>query len=643
MMLISFIPLVLLSVISIRYLNKSLEEETTNQCKELAAEVKLQIDAYLDRPLNAVRVISSNSAVQSLDIAQTKSFLIQIKKAYPDISFTLDDVKGNQIARADNAKLVNVGDRAYFQAALQGNESISEPVVSKTDNKFTVMVGIPVHNPDSGATVGVMQGAFTLSKISDFVTKLSTDGTVAYVIDNTGKILAHPEESFVKDRVDMSDINFVKAGLSEKKSGFSIIDDLKSGKKLVTYVYDDRTGWLICLEVPYDVITAKTHTLSLVLGLITFVILVLVGLIVFYIAKKATIPLLKLQAAAVQISRGDLTGTVDISTHDEIGLLAKAFNQMMLDLKELVGTVQSGAVKMASSAEELTASTEQSASAVNQVAVSISTVAQGADHQLSAVNETSGVVTNMSRNIEQVAVNATKVTEQSIQATETAQQGGKAIENAITQIRGLEQTVSASARIVTQLGERSQEIGQIVDTISGIAGQTNLLALNAAIEAARAGEQGRGFAVVAEEVRKLAEQSQSAAKKIAEMIGEIQQQTSEAVESMNGGTREVSVSADVVNEAGHAFQEIIDLIAQLSDQIGRTSTATDQMASSSKQIVSAVEKIDQLIRKTTGETQTVSAATEEQSASMEEIAASSQSLAKLAQALQDEVHKFHIG
>jgi methyl-accepting chemotaxis protein len=195
---------------------------------------------------------------------------------------------------------------------------------------------------------------------------------------------------------------------------------------------------------------------------------------------------------------------------------------------------------------------------------------------------------------------------------------------------------------VTTLGERSKEIGQIVDTISGIAGQTNLLALNAAIEAARAGEQGRGFAVVAEEVRKLAEQSQDAAKQIAVLISEIQSDTDRAVVAMEDGTREVMLGAEVVNDSGKAFQEIADMVTNVSSQIREISVSIEQMAVGSQQIVESVKEMDELSKKSSGEAQTVSAATEEQSASMEEIASSSQALAHLAMNLREAVSKFQI-
>jgi len=249
--------------------------------------------------------------------------------------------------------------------------------------------------------------------------------------------------------------------------------------------------------------------------------------------------------------------------------------------------------------------------------------------------------THMDRAITHIA-NTDSAAGKSVQAVETAKEGSQSIAKAITQMTKIEQTVNNSARVVTKLGERSKEIGQIVDTISGIAGQTNLLALNAAIEAARAGEQGRGFAVVAEEVRKLAEQSQDATKQIAELITEIQGDTNQAVIAMTEGTYEVKVGTEVVTTTGHAFGKITTLVTQVSEQVNEISAATQQLAASSQQIVLSVQEIDGLSKNAATEAETVSAATEEQSASMSEIASSSHDLANMAQELHEATSKFKL-
>ena len=141
------------------------------------------------------------------------------------------------------------------------------------------------------------------------------------------------------------------------------------------------------------------------------------------------------------------------------------------------------------------------------------------------------------------------------------------IQASVAQIRSVESTVDESAKIVDKLGKRSQEIGQIVETISGIAGQTNLLALNAAIEAARAGEHGRGFAVVAEEVRKLAEQSQEAAQQIAALITGIQSDTDNAVASMQHGTNAVIEGASSVDGLRDTFDQIRVFVDEVSKEV----------------------------------------------------------------------------
>ena len=374
--------------------------------------------------------------------------------------------------------------------------------------------------------------------------------------------------------------------------------------------------------------------------LVAFFVLGLSG---WLITQSITKPLQFMVQACESLAAGDFReGQQKLSRTDEIGQLADALTEMRSSMQILLKKITESAEQVAASSEELTASAEQSAQATTQVAATISEVAEGTEKQAKAVDDTSAIVEQMSAGIQQVAANANEVSSVTDKTTSAANEGGKAVDAAISQMVSIEQSVSSSAEVVTKLGERSKEIGQIVVTISGIAGQTNLLALNAAIEAARAGEQGRGFAVVAEEVRKLAEQSQEAAKQIANLISEIQAETDNAVVAMNEGAREVKVGADVVNNAGKAFKEIVSLISEVSAQIREISAAIQQMASGSQQIVAAVRDIDRISKDAAGQTQTVSAATEEQSASMEEIAAASQALAKMAEDLQSAVRKFRV-
>lgn len=360
-----------------------------------------------------------------------------------------------------------------------------------------------------------------------------------------------------------------------------------------------------------------------------------------YISRGISKPTSMIAGFATEIADGNLAlDDIAVKSSDEIGQLGDSFNRMKSNLRDLLQKVSIAAEQVASSSQQLTASADQSAQAANQVACSISDVAKGSEIQLAAVTVTSQEVKQMSHSIEQIAANANNVALTSAEASKTAAAGGKSVAKAVNQMAQIKETVYASSQVVSKLGAHSHEIGQIVDTISGIASQTNLLALNAAIEAARAGEYGRGFAVVADEVRKLAEQSQDAAKKIALLIGEIQDDTDKAIVAMKEGTNEVNVGTELVDEAGKSFQDIALLVITVTDQVKEISASIQHMSGGSQQILASVQEIDTLSKQASSEAQTVSAATQEQSASMEEIASSSQTLAKMAYDLQEVVSKF---
>ena len=330
------------------------------------------------------------------------------------------------------------------------------------------------------------------------------------------------------------------------------------------------------------------------------------------------------------------------TSNDEVGDLTREFGNMVTKLRQMVLRVQDTAEQVSSSSEELTDSAEQSAHAANQIAEAITKVTSGAEEQRASIDHARTAVNQMNNSIQQVAVKINNVTNSSNEAAKAANNGLATVETAINQMENIDKTVNKSSIVVIKLGERSSEIGQIVDTISGIASQTNLLALNAAIEAARAGEQGRGFAVVAEEVRKLAEQSQDAAKKIAVLIGEIQSETSNAVIAMNEGTKEVKAGTEVVASTGQSFKQIAILVSEVFSQVNEISASMQQLTDGSQQIVVSVKEMEFVIHGTVGQTQTVSASTEEQSASMEEIAASSQNLAKMAEHLKETIQGFKV-
>lgn len=359
------------------------------------------------------------------------------------------------------------------------------------------------------------------------------------------------------------------------------------------------------------------------------------------LTKAISFPLRRMRAAIEGMAGGDFQNHPStFVSKDEFGQLADTIVKMRSDLRHLVSQIRNSSELVAASSEELTATVEHSSHNAQQAASAIQDIAKGAENQVTSVTNASSVIENMSSSIRQISSTTRNVNTAAESTSHTATEGLDAVNRVVKQMNAIEQTVDHSAGIVTALGERSKDIGQIVETIAGIAGQTNLLALNAAIEAARAGEQGKGFAVVAEEVRKLAEQSEGAAKQIASLIQETRNDTEKAVQAMQKGSQEVKTGSQVVSAAGQTFQQIADAVNKISSQIKEVSTALDSLSTNSEVVVADIRKITGIADKASEQTHTAAGATEEQSTSLKEIYEASRSLAHLAEELQGLVVHF---
>jgi methyl-accepting chemotaxis protein len=221
-----------------------------------------------------------------------------------------------------------------------------------------------------------------------------------------------------------------------------------------------------------------------------------------------------------------------------------------------------------------------------------------ASQQSSQIRSASDAVNAMSQTTQRMAENANAATQTSVEATRAAVKGGTAVAETIKGMQRIRSTVQSTGKKIKGLGERSLEIGAIIEVINEIATQTNMLALNAAIEAARAGEHGKGFAVVADEVRKLAERAARATKDITGLIKGIQIETSEVVTVMEAGTREVEEGTKLADQAGAALREIEQIVEQTSNLMMDITSAAGDQVKSTESVVQIMDSISKLTQET---------------------------------------------
>ena len=384
----------------------------------------------------------------------------------------------------------------------------------------------------------------------------------------------------------------------------------------------------------------STKSIVLYLGIFSFIIGIFLA---YYISRSISNPI-KLAAEAVQeVSQGNLhIDHLKVKNHDEVGDLINGINRMNQDLREVVGRIHESSSSVASSSEELAASAEQSMSASEQVSRITQVSAEGIEQQLLQYEELCSSISEMNDGIHQITENSEEMLQITGKTSVLTREGGEIIDLVVGQMNQINQSVTKASTSIISLRERSNEISQIIEIITGVAEQTNLLALNAAIEAARAGEHGKGFSVVAEEVRKLAEESKKSANQITVMINHIQKEANQSVQMMSEETSLVEHGLKETENAHETFALISQAMNEVTDKVVEVSSSVQQLMAVSKQILESVDFAKRVAEKSVLSSQESAAATQEQFAAMEEVAASAQFLSQMAEDLQSIISKFKL-
>lgn len=406
----------------------------------------------------------------------------------------------------------------------------------------------------------------------------------------------------------------------------------------------------LSVSIPYDRKAGAVAAALLALGAAALGLTAVLVFLIWSIMRRTVVsPLRAVEETARQVAAGhlDVPGLA-VTGEDEIGQTAASFNTMLDRLRQMLARIRTTSDRVAAAGDGLAQAADQVAAAAHQIAAAtgqvvegaatqragadeaavvvdqlraaIDQIAEGAQTQANAVEQTQAAMHQMAQAVDQVAQLAQDVATRADHALSAAEDGGSAVREAVAAMARIRDTAMEAAGRVRELGEKSQQIGEIVRLIGAIAEQTDLLALNAAIEAARAGEHGRGFAVVAEEVRKLAERSARSTQEITSLVDTIREGVQAAVAAMDAATREVALGTELAGRVGSGLERIFEALRETNLQVQGISAAAEEMTAGVAEVVGSVDKVARI-------TEEHAAATEEMAASSVQVADSVRSLA----------------
>ncbi|PGO32564.1 chemotaxis protein [Bacillus cereus] len=598
--------------------------------------INQMIEAKFNDVNNFARVIHSDmyQGDNQEELRKTLSQYISLNKDVEQVYIAGNDKKFVQEPNIQMATDYDPTARSWYKDAVnkQGGIVVTEPY--KAQGNGHIVVTIAKQTEDKNGVVAVDLSLDNLLK----TTKLINIGKkgYAFILDGKQKIIAHPQEK----SGDKADDSWAKKIYEDNHGTFSYT--YGGSEKKMVFATNLKTGWKIAGTMYSNEVIEAAQPVFYNMLIVMFISLVIGGALIYFVTLSITKPLKQLVVTSKEISEGDLTQTIQIHSNDEIGQLAKGFNEMTHSLRTLIGRINTSAGHVAAASEELTASVRQASEATEQITSAMDEISSGATTQTASVENGAMLLFDVTEGIQHVANSSSSINSASAHTREKAEDGGKLVGKTVNQMQSIVESVSQSDAVIQLLNNKSKQIGDILEVIQNIADQTNLLALNAAIEAARAGEHGRGFAIVADEVRKLAEQSSVSSSEISKLICEIQDDMSKTVKSMNNVNEEVQSGLVIANETKQNFTEILQSTNEIADQIKTMVETANGMSKGANEVSISVGQIAMTAQNNATSTQSVAASAEEQLASMEEISSAAGTLSQMAEELQVLIERFKV-
>ncbi len=609
-------------------LAQEIGKSTAEQIEKIYQERELTVESLTSNPIILHGTREERVKVLADTLAKRKNFTM----------LAYSDAAGHAVS--DKNKDMDRTTRDYIKEVRETKKPVmTGPSVSGTSGKLITIMAYPVL--ENGEVTGIVYGTIELDDITKLVGEIKyMDNGRVYIADQDGICIAYaqlPEEVGKMDlskevsskKLDMALVNGFTSAVQQDKQISAEYTTSRGvpSQAVFTPVHLVNRTWIAVSVAPIEEVRADAYSLVKIMSLLAFIMVLLISGIIWYLAKKLCDPVVALREECMVINNGDLRARpLAVDSNDELGDLARGFKEMRKTIRELIGHIQTNAEKVSASAEELSAASHQSADAASQAAQQITDIAAGVARQSESADNADKTAIDMAERTTRVADHADAIAIVTEKTVGSVNMGRDSIQNVVASMSHINDSTTTVKTSIKELAKSSDEIGRIVEMISGIAEQTNLLALNAAIEAARAGEYGRGFAVVADEVRKLAEESANSTQQIANLVTKIQTDMKQAVTASEESAENVASSIDSVKEADEIFKSIKIDIDALAEGIMEVSRSIKSVSDGTDMMQQSIQDIAEVSTANASRAESVSATTQEQSASAQEIAAATRGL-----------------
>ncbi|MBE0508917.1 MAG: methyl-accepting chemotaxis protein [Marinospirillum sp.] len=613
----------LMSLVMMQY-RQTLTEDVLSDLRSLSQSSAESFTEWLLARQDEMRYLASIDYAVNLDREATAMMMAKLAEMdgfYDTIFLVGSEGRGlagvsyqqgrARVLSADEADAFNVADRAWFRSAISGQDTFSQPVISRATGNQVSTVAIPIRR--NGQVIAVMRGAVQINTLVDRLAAMSrNEGTEIYMLNAEGRAIT-PAASIINVEEPLQTEAAVAArnrasmtGQYQNAAGVPVIGSLS---------FIDLLGWGLVMETESYVAMADLRRMVVVVLVITLLVLVVSVGVSLLLVRSITRTLGGDPAYAAdivhQVADGDLSLAIQLKKGDTNSLLAS------------ISTMQQ---KLRTTLLEISSYSDQVASASTQLAQVNELTSQGIHKQVEEITSSATAMTEMTATLEEVARSTQSTADASTRAMNAAETGRTAVRNTLATINELSEEVSHATTTINELKSDSDQIGKILVVIQDIAEQTNLLALNAAIEAARAGDTGRGFAVVADEVRNLASRTKASTTEIQAMIDKLQQGADKAVTAM-------SVSLE-------GTQASVASAKDLDDKLNHIAQAVQEIDQNAQQIASATEEQTLVSRDINESIHNISDVSEQTAGNVRESSDASESLAQLAERLKGMVAQF---